>query len=422
MGIIVGVIVAIVIAAAVGYFLFGKKSDTSSGSQLDKSPDSDVASLKESESSDDEAGKSESKEYKSDVGTDSESSKKEDDTEDEEESVEDTPEGVRLDESAEQEAEESLKKARRERKLKKLRQGLSKTRGGMIDKISALFKGKKELDPNILDSLEETLLSSDIGSATTLWLIEIVKGVLDKDEIRDPEAIWEIIKQEVENALSIEVKPWTFTEKPFVIMVVGVNGAGKTTTIGKIASALVNDGKKVVLAAADTFRAAAVNQLEIWGRRTGCEVVKPSKEGADPSSVVFDAMKQAEEQGADVVIIDTAGRLHTQSPLMEELKKISRVTTKAMDSAPHETLLVLDATTGQNAIKQVKEFGEALKIDSIALTKLDGTAKGGVIIGICHENKIPVRYIGIGETRESLRLFNPGDFVDALFLQDSESE
>jgi fused signal recognition particle receptor len=422
MGIIVGVIVAIVIAAAVGYFLFGKKSDTSSVSQLDKSADSDVSSLRDGESSDDETEKSESKEEESGVETETESIQKDGDKEEVEESVEDTPEGVRLDESAEQEAEESLKKARRDRKLKKLREGLSKTRGGMIDKIGALFKGKKELDPNIIESLEETLLGSDIGSATTLWLTEIVKGVLDKDEIKDPEAVWEIIKQEIENVLSIEAKPWTFTEKPFVIMVVGVNGAGKTTTIGKIASSLVNDGKKVVLAAADTFRAAAVNQLEIWGRRTGCEVVKPSKEGADPSSVVFDAMKQAEEQGADVVIIDTAGRLHTQSPLMEELKKISRVTTKAMDSAPHETLLVLDATTGQNAIKQVKEFGDALKLDSIALTKLDGTAKGGVIIGICHENKIPVRYIGIGETRESLRLFNPGDFVDALFLQDSDSE
>ncbi len=419
MGVIIGIIVALAVAGAVVYFVFAGKNKAFDDSDLLDGVDSDfktealpqqvpdkVSDVKESD-------KEETFETPSDTEAPQTSV-----VEDIKETKEVAPEGVRLDESAEKEAEESLKRARRERKLKKLRQGLSKTRGGLINKIGALFKGKKELDPDLLDRLEETLISSDIGSSTTQWLIEMVKEALSNEERKDPEAVWSLIKDEIKNALSLEAAPWTFSEKPFVIMVVGVNGAGKTTTIGKIASKLTEDGKKVVLAAADTFRAAAVNQLEIWGRRTGCDVVKPVKEGADPSSVVFDAVKQAKEQSADVVIVDTAGRLHTQAPLMEELKKISRVLTKSMETAPHDTLLVLDATTGQNAIAQVKEFGEALDLTSIALTKLDGTAKGGVIIGICHENKIPVRYIGIGETKDSLRTFNSSDFVEALFLQE----
>jgi fused signal recognition particle receptor len=204
-------------------------------------------------------------------------------------------------------------------------------------------------------------------------------------------------------------------------MVVGVNGVGKTTTIGKLATKLSDQGLKVVLAAGDTFRAAAVNQLEIWGRRANAEVVK-SKEGADPSSVVFDAIKRAEEDGADVVIADTAGRLHTKVPLMEELKKIGRVMGKATEGAPHQVLLVLDATTGQNAIQQVATFGEALELSGIVLTKLDGTAKGGVIIGVCHEHKLPIRFIGIGEAKDDLREFEVNDFVDALFLKTEDEQ
>ena len=344
-------------------------------------------------------------------------------TDEPEEEIKIAPEGVRLDETAEQTAVLNLKRSRRERKLQKLRQGLSKTRGGLIAKIGSLFKEKKEIDENLLEQLEEVLITSDVGANTTEWLLDLIKGALDKEELKDPESVWALLKDEIRHVLQIEATPYDFdAEKPFVIMVVGVNGAGKTTTIGKLASQFTQDGHKVVLAAADTFRAAAVNQLEIWGRRTNSEVIRPAREGADPSSVVFDAVKKARETNADVVIADTAGRLHTQAPLMEELKKINRVIGKAHDSAPHEILLVLDATNGQNALQQVKEFGEALKISGIALTKLDGTAKGGVIIGICHEFKIPVRYIGIGEAKDSLRQFDVDDFVDALFVQEEEAE
>ena len=339
------------------------------------------------------------------------------------EKIEVAPEGVRLDETAEQTAVLNLKRARRERKLQKLRLGLSKTRGGLIAKIGSLFKEKKEIDAGLINELEEVLITSDVGAKTTEWLLNLVREALDKEELKDPEAVWSLLKQEIRHMLTVDARPYDFSaNKPFVFMVVGVNGAGKTTTIGKLASQFTQEGHKIVLAAADTFRAAAVNQLEIWGRRTNSEVVKPTREGADPSSVVFDAVKKAKETGADIVIADTAGRLHTQAPLMEELKKINRVMAKAHDSAPHEILLVLDATNGQNALLQVKEFGDALNISGIALTKLDGTAKGGVIIGICHEYEIPVRYIGIGEAKDSLRQFDVDDFVDALFVQEDEAE
>jgi fused signal recognition particle receptor len=423
MGLTVGIIVAVIIIAAVGYHILSSKNKDSATSELSEVSGEKISSQDDTDRSASEQDKSAESENADKKETDQDTPAAEEPAAEEPaEPEEEAAEGVRLDETEEQEAEASLKAARRERKLKKLRQGLAKTRGGFIEKIGLLFKGKSEIDPGLLDSLEETLISSDIGTETSEWLLKMVKDALDSDEQKDPEAVWNLIKDEIKRALSVEAEPWDFSKKPFAIMVVGVNGAGKTTTIGKIASQLTQDGKKVVLAAADTFRAAAVNQLEIWGRRTGCDVVKPAKEGADPSSVVFDAMKKAEETGADAVIVDTAGRLHTQAPLMEELKKISRVMTKSIESAPHETLLVLDATTGQNAIAQVKEFGNALDLTSIALTKLDGTAKGGVIIGICHENKIPVRYIGIGETKDSLRSFNAEDFVEALFLQEEVKE
>jgi fused signal recognition particle receptor len=329
--------------------------------------------------------------------------------------------GVRLDESAEAEAQAKLNEARRERKLQKLRQGLAATRGGLVGKITELFKGKKEIDPALLDELEETLITSDVGTKTTQWLIEMLRGALDRNELKDPEAIWALLRSEVKHALNLSAElPDVSKGKPHVIMVIGVNGVGKTTTIGKLATKYVEQGHKVVLAAGDTFRAAAVNQLEIWGRRAGCEIVKAS-EGTDPSSVIFEAVKQAKESGADIVIADTAGRLHTKAPLMDELKKIKRVMGKVHESAPHEVLLVLDATTGQNAMQQVSMFAEALSVSGLVLTKLDGTAKGGVIIGICHEHKIPVRYIGIGEAKDDLREFYVDDFVDALFHRD-ESE
>ncbi len=333
-----------------------------------------------------------------------------------------TAPGVRLDESEEAVAAQKLLDAKRERKLKKLRKGLAPTRGGFIAKIGAIFKEKKIIDPALLDELEEALITADVGAKTTEWFITLLKEALEKDELADPDAVWSLLRSEVERVLAIEAEPWDFSKsKPFTIMVVGVNGVGKTTTIGKLASQYSGQGHKVVLAAADTFRAAAVNQLEIWGRRTKCEVIK-SKEGADPSSVVFDAIKHAKENDADVVIADTAGRLHTKAPLMEEIKKVSRVMEKALDGAPYQILLVLDATTGQNALQQVKEFGDAIDLTGIALTKLDGTAKGGVIIGICHEYKIPVRFIGIGEAKDDLREFDVKDFVDALFYKEKEAE
>jgi len=331
-----------------------------------------------------------------------------------------TAPGVRLDEKAEEEAAAKLKAAKRERKLRKLRQGLAPTRGGLISKIGALFKGKKTIDPALLEELEETLITADVGTKTTEWFVGLLREALDRNELSDPEMVWGLLKSEVRNALSVEAAPWDVTSpKPYTVMVVGVNGVGKTTTIGKLASQMTEQGLKVVLAAADTFRAAAVNQLEIWGRRTGCEVVK-SKEGADPSSVVFDAIKKATDVGADVVIADTAGRLHTKTPLMEELKKVGRVMGKALEGAPHQVLLVLDATTGQNALQQVTEFKGALEVTGLVLTKLDGTAKGGVIIGICHEHKLPVRFIGIGEARDDLRDFEVDDFVEALFVKEND--
>jgi fused signal recognition particle receptor len=328
--------------------------------------------------------------------------------------------GVRLDERAEQAAATQLEEAKRERKLRKLRQGLAQTRGGFIAKIGSLFKEKKTIDPALLGELEEVLITADVGAKTTEWFLTLLREALDKNELADPEAVWAFLKKEVRRTLSVDAKPAVAgAGKPHTVMIVGVNGVGKTTTIGKLASKYSEQGSKIVLAAADTFRAAAVNQLEIWGRRTKCEVVK-SKEGADPSSVVFEAIKRAKEVDADFVIADTAGRLHTQVTLMEELKKVARVMGKAHEGAPHEVLLVLDATTGQNAIQQVREFGGSLGLTGLVLTKLDGTAKGGVIIGICHEHKIPVRYIGIGEAKDDLRDFDVDEFVDALFIKDDD--
>lgn len=438
MTIVVG-IVAVILFAALALILFRKKSDSpappaiesenavASTDEKEATPRKDKSKLskKESAATDDDK----SSEDISGVHTgeptsddDSQEAGEHGNAPTDSEKFEIAPEGVRLDETAEQTAVLNLKRARKERKLQKLRQGLSKTRGGLISKIGSLFAGKKEIDAGLLEELEEVLITSDVGAKTTEWLLTLTREALDKDELKNADAIWALLKQEIRHTLTVDAPPYDFSaDKPFVLMVVGVNGAGKTTTIGKLASQFTQDGHKIVLAAADTFRAAAVNQLEIWGRRTNSEVIKPAKEGADPSSVVFDAIKKAKESGADIVIADTAGRLHTQAPLMEELKKINRVIGKAHENAPHEILLVLDATNGQNALQQVKEFGDALDISGIALTKLDGTAKGGVIIGICHEYNIPVRYIGIGEAKDSLRQFDVDDFVEALFMQEEEA-
>ncbi|HET6611410.1 MAG TPA: signal recognition particle-docking protein FtsY [Kofleriaceae bacterium] len=298
-----------------------------------------------------------------------------------------------------------------------LRDGLAKTRGGFVSRLGRLLS-KKRIDGDVLDELEEVLFGADIGPKTAEKLFGAVKGALTRDQLSDPDAVWSTLRAETARILEeCSASQVDFArEKPFVLLTIGVNGVGKTTTIGKLAAKLTGAGNRVLLAAGDTFRAAAVEQLQIWGERSGAEVVC-GKSGSDPSSVIFDAIRRGSEAGVDVVIADTAGRLHTKAELMDELKKVGRVADKALAGAPHETWLVLDATTGQNAIQQAILFKEAMSITGIVLTKLDGTAKGGVILGICDELKVPVRFIGIGEKVEDLRPFDAAAFVDALYEQ-----
>jgi fused signal recognition particle receptor len=302
-------------------------------------------------------------------------------------------------------------------KPKALKEGLSKTRGGFIARLGGLL-GRKQIDKALVDQIEEILFTADIGAKTATKLLEAVRASLSRNELSDAAAVFRVIKKESEEILSgaQQAAGALSLEKgtPFVLLVIGVNGVGKTTTIGKLASKWSQSGKKVLLAAGDTFRAAATEQLEIWGQRTGCPVVK-GKEGGDPSSVIFDAVKKAQSEKFDLVIADTAGRLHTKTNLMEELQKVRRVLQKAQADAPHEVFLVLDSTNGQNAIAQAAMFKQAMDISGIVLTKLDGTAKGGVILGICDELKVPVRFIGIGEKVADLREFDPREFVDALY-------
>lgn len=299
----------------------------------------------------------------------------------------------------------------------KLKKGLSKTHQGFVEKIDRLFLGKKTIDQDLLDELEALLYEADIGVKTTTDLIEGVRQGLKRGDLQDPEKVKTFIKEEILRILRSGEKPLFIdfnSTKPFVFMVVGVNGAGKTTTIGKIAHQYSSQGKRVLIGAADTFRAAAVEQLEIWANRVGADFIKQSK-GSDPSAVAFDSIQAAKARNTDLVFIDTAGRLHTKVNLMEELKKIKRIVSRECPGAPHEILLVLDATTGQNAISQAKLFNEAIGVTGIALTKLDGTAKGGIIVGITEELKIPIRYVGVGEAIDDLKEFNATDFVQALF-------
>ena len=300
---------------------------------------------------------------------------------------------------------------------KDLKEGLEKTRGGFVARIGKLI-GRKQIDQALVDELEEILFTADIGAKTAVKLFESVKASLSRNELKDADAVWSVIRKESEAILDrAQEKAGPLDvgrAKPFVLLVIGVNGVGKTTTIGKLASKCTADGKKVILAAGDTFRAAATEQLEIWGQRTGVPVVK-GKENGDPSAVMFDAVKRGIAEGFDVVICDTAGRLHTKDNLMAELEKVRRVMKKAMPDAPHETFLVLDATNGQNAIAQATTFKQAMDITGIVLTKLDGTAKGGVILGICDELKVPVRFIGIGEKVVDLQPFDAHEFVSALY-------
>lgn len=304
--------------------------------------------------------------------------------------------------------------------IQALKKGLATTRGGFIARLAQLFGRKKEIDPALLDEVQTVLLSADIGPRTAEKMLEGLRAEIANGQHASEEAVWNSLRRRATEVLGSSLGPLTATKKPTVIVVVGVNGVGKTTTIGKLASRFQEDGKKVVLAAGDTFRAAAVLQLEVWGKRVGCEVVK-GKDRADPGAVIFDAIKKGIADGADVVIADTAGRLHTKSNLMEELKKVVRTAEKALERPIDEVLLVLDATTGQNAIQQAQLFREAISVSGIVLTKLDGTAKGGVVLGIANEHNIPVRYVGIGERVEDLRVFDAETFVAALFEKPEES-
>jgi fused signal recognition particle receptor len=299
--------------------------------------------------------------------------------------------------------------------------GLAKTRGGFVAKLGKLF-GKKQFDAATVDELEQVLFTADIGPRAAERIFQVVKSGLSKSELEDPDKIWEQIKETSREILAVNDKPFEIPDKkPFVLLVLGVNGVGKTTTIGKLASLWRSQGKKVVLAAGDTFRAAATEQLDVWAERAGVDIVK-GRSGGDPASVVFDAVKKGVDEKYDIVICDTAGRLHSNVGLMDELKKLRRVADKACSGAPHETWMVLDATTGQNAISQAKTFKADMEISGIVLTKLDGTSKGGVVLGICDELKVPVRFVGLGEKITDLRPFDHKAFVDKLYERADTSE
>ena len=292
--------------------------------------------------------------------------------------------------------------------------GLAKTRGGFVARLGKLF-GKKKIDATTLDELEEVLFTADIGPRAAERIFQAVKSGLSRDELDDAAKIWGQIRRTSRDILAVEAPALDLSaRRPFVVLVLGVNGVGKTTTIGKLAQLWRQAGKKVVLAAGDTYRAAAAEQLEVWAERADVPIVR-GKPNGDPSSVVFDAIKKGVDEGFDIVICDTAGRLHSNAGLMDELKKLRRVAGKAMPGAPHETWMVLDATTGQNAISQAKTFKADMEITGIVLTKLDGSAKGGVVLGICDELKVPVRFVGVGEKIADLRPFDPSAFVDALY-------
>lgn len=295
----------------------------------------------------------------------------------------------------------------------KLKQGLSKTKNSFEEKMNNVFSNFRKVDEDLLEELEEALILSDVGVETSTEIISNLRTRIKKEKIEDAEDVKQALREEIKNIFDSLDNSLHLDTKPAVILVVGVNGVGKTTSIGKMANRLRQDGKKVVVAAADTFRAAAVEQLEIWANRAGCDIVK-KEEGVDPASVVFDAIKITKEKNADVLICDTAGRLHNKKYLMDELIKIKIVIDKELPDASKEILMVLDATTGQNAISQVKAFKETVDITGLVLTKLDGTAKGGVVIGIANENKMPVKFIGIGEQIDDMEIFNSDDFVKAL--------
>ena len=295
----------------------------------------------------------------------------------------------------------------------KLKNGLSKTKNSFDEKINNVFSNFRKVDEELLDELEEALIMSDVGVETSTKIISNLRNRIKKEKVENEEDVRNALREEIVNILNEVDNGLKLNTHPSVILVVGVNGVGKTTSIGKIANRLKKDGKKVVVAAADTFRAAAVEQLEIWANRANCDIVK-REEGADPASVVYDAIQIVKQKDADVLICDTAGRLHNKKYLMDELVKIKKVIDKEMPESSKEVLMVLDATTGQNAISQVKAFKETVDINGLILTKLDGTAKGGVVVGIVAENQMPVKFIGVGEQIDDMEIFNSEDFAKAL--------
>lgn len=303
--------------------------------------------------------------------------------------------------------------------------GVKKTNRSFFQRLSHAIVGKAKVDDDLLDAIEEALLATDMGVDTTLRIIENLEERVSRDKYVTMDELIDMLRDEIASLLNVregetsddETEPFDFTKKPYVIMVVGVNGVGKTTTIGKLASRFQAQGKKVVVGAADTFRAAAVDQLTIWAERAGVDIVKQDM-GSDPASVAFDTVKSALAKNADVVLIDTAGRLHNRIDLMNELTKIRNVMRKVIPDAPHEVLLVLDGSTGQNAFQQAKEFARATDISALAVTKLDGTAKGGVVVGIVDQFKVPIRFVGIGEGIDDLKVFNKREFVKSLFSKD----
>lgn len=299
--------------------------------------------------------------------------------------------------------------------LDKLKAGIEKTRTGFVDRIEDVIGGRKEIDADLLDELEYTLITADIGVKTSTEILESIRQRVDRKMVADAAEIKTLIRRHLLEVLEASERPMPrVTEPPAVVMVVGVNGSGKTTSIGKLANRYKHEGHSVLLCAADTFRAAAIDQLEVWGTRTGTEVIR-QKPGSDPSAVVFDALQAARARKVDYVIVDTAGRLHTKANLMAELEKMKRTAVKVIPSAPHEVLLVLDATTGQNGLEQARKFTETSGVTGIILTKLDGTAKGGIVVAIARELNLPIRYVGVGEKVDDLLPFDPEQFVASLF-------